>query len=104
MRAVTPKHARSLGGEPIRAVTSRAVALHDPAGSGAAKYGFSTTFETFPAAGARTYVVRQGDTLSSIAKGQLGRAGDWVKLYRWNRHLIHDPDLIYIGQELLIRE
>ncbi|MCG7212083.1 LysM peptidoglycan-binding domain-containing protein [Paenibacillus mucilaginosus] len=54
--------------------------------------------------GARTYTVKQGDTLSSIAEGQLGGARDWVKLYEWNRHLIHDPDLIYIGQELLIRE
>jgi nucleoid-associated protein YgaU len=48
------------------------------------------------------YVVAKGDTLSSIANGQYGRAHEWRRIYEANLDLIKDPDLIYPGQRLRI--
>jgi nucleoid-associated protein YgaU len=50
------------------------------------------------------YVVAKGDTLSSIANGQYGRAHEWRRIYEANLELIKDPDLIYPGQRLRIPE
>ena len=53
------------------------------------------------ATAARTYTVRQGDTLSGIA-AKLGIA-DWRRLYEANRALIGpDPNRIYPGQALAV--
>jgi hypothetical protein len=53
------------------------------------------------ATAARTYTVRQGDTLSSIA-AKLG-VSDWRRLYEANRALIGpDPGRIYPGQALVV--
>ena len=49
-----------------------------------------------------TYVVKQGDSLSKIAKERYGNANDWRKIYEANKDLIKDPDLIYPGQTLKI--
>jgi LysM repeat protein len=47
-----------------------------------------------------TYTVRPGDSLSAIATGQ--GIGSWEELYAMNRDRISDPNLIYVGQELLV--
>ena len=66
--------------------------------------GSSTTAppvqSTQAAGGARTYVVKQGDSLSKIAKRTYGEAGKWKQIYEANRDIIKDPDLIYPGQTL----
>jgi nucleoid-associated protein YgaU len=49
---------------------------------------------------ARSYTVRAGDCLSSIA-ARLGLDG-WHQLYAANRDVIETPDLIYPGQTLTI--
>jgi nucleoid-associated protein YgaU len=46
--------------------------------------------------------VKQGDTLSAIAKREYGDAGKWKQIYEANREQIDDPDLIHPGQELRI--
>ncbi|MFO0981171.1 MAG: LysM peptidoglycan-binding domain-containing protein [Planctomycetota bacterium] len=51
--------------------------------------------------GARTYVVRDGDTLTSIARAVLGRP-DWNTLYELNRSRIADPKALKPGQEILL--
>ncbi|MET0763441.1 MAG: transglycosylase family protein [Blastococcus sp.] len=51
--------------------------------------------------GAGTYTVRAGDTLSSIAAAQ-GVAGGWQALWERNRALIADPNVIFIGQQLVL--
>jgi nucleoid-associated protein YgaU len=48
------------------------------------------------------YTVRSGDTLSKIAKEQLGDAGKYPQLFEANRPMLSDPDKIYPGQVLRI--
>lgn len=54
------------------------------------------------AAAAKTYTVKSGDTLSAIAKAQLGSAGDYMKIFDANRDQLSDPDKIKPGQVLKI--
>ena len=55
-----------------------------------------------PAAERRTYVVKEGDSLSKIAKHLYGDGNQWLRIYEANRAIIKNPDLIYPGQELHI--
>jgi len=50
----------------------------------------------------RTYTVRPGDTLSSIAKRFYGSPADWTWLYHVNSSVVHDPNSIYAGEVLTI--
>ena len=52
----------------------------------------------------RTYVVKPGDSLSKIAKEQLGNAARWPEIFELNRDQIKDPNLIHVGQELHLPE
>ncbi len=49
-----------------------------------------------------TYKVVAGDTLSKIAKKELGAAKEWKQIYELNKDIIKNPDLIYIGQEFVL--
>ena len=53
-----------------------------------------------PAAGAKTYTVKSGDSLSRIAKEQLGNANDYMKIFELNRDQLSDPNEIKPGQIL----
>ncbi|MEO7275715.1 MAG: LysM peptidoglycan-binding domain-containing protein [Vicinamibacterales bacterium] len=58
-----------------------------------------------PAAAApagKTYTVKSGDTLSGIAKAELGNAGDYMKIFEANKDQLSDPDKIKPGQVLKI--
>lgn len=57
-----------------------------------------------PAAGQapRTVTVKAGDSLSKIAKNELGDANKWKAIYEANKDKIKDPDLIHPGQVLNI--
>ena len=48
----------------------------------------------------RTYTVRSGDTLSSIAQRFYGNSADWTWLYHVNSSVVHDPNTIYVGEVL----
>ena len=50
----------------------------------------------------KTYTVKAGDTLSAIAKEQLGSAGAYMKIFEANRDQLKDPDVIKPGQVLKI--
>jgi nucleoid-associated protein YgaU len=54
------------------------------------------------AAGAKTYTVKAGDTLSKIAKEQLGDANAYREIFDANRDQLSDPDNIKPGQVLKI--
>ncbi len=49
-----------------------------------------------------TYVVVKGDTLWGIASRLLGAGIKWSAIYEANSAIIADPNLIYVGQELII--
>ena len=53
-----------------------------------------------PAAAAKTYTVKAGDTLSAIAKEHLGSAGAYMKIFDLNKDQLTDPDKIKPGQVL----
>ena len=57
-----------------------------------------------PAAAAptKTYTVKAGDTLSAIAKEELGSASAYMKIFEANRDQLSDPDKIKPGQVLKI--
>ena len=48
--------------------------------------------------GEQTYTIEKGDTLSKIAKEQLGHASAWKQIFEANRDVIDDPDRIFPGQ------
>jgi hypothetical protein len=56
------------------------------------------------AAKARVYVVKSGDSLSKIAKENLGDANRWPEIFELNKDKIKDPNLIHLGQELKMPE
>ena len=49
-----------------------------------------------------TYVIVRGDTLSEIARKFLGDSFQWKLIYEANRDTIENPNLIYIGQSIVI--
>lgn len=56
-----------------------------------------------PAAPAeRTYTVKAGDTLSAIAKAELGSANAYMKIFEANRDVLSDPNKVSPGQVLKI--
>jgi nucleoid-associated protein YgaU len=56
--------------------------------------------ERAEAAKALVYVVKSGDSLSKIAKENLGDANRWPEIFELNKDKIKDPNLIHPGQEL----
>ena len=55
-----------------------------------------------PSTESRTITVKDGDSLSKIAKRELGDAKEWHAIFEANRDKISDPDLIHPGQVLTI--
>jgi LysM repeat protein len=53
-------------------------------------------------AGDRVITVRRGDTLSSIAKRELGTAARWTDIFHANRAQLGDPDQLAVGMRLLV--
>jgi nucleoid-associated protein YgaU len=58
--------------------------------------------EQADATGGRTYVVKEGDTLSTIAKRELGSTKLWTEIYELNRTRISDPARIKVGMKLTL--
>jgi nucleoid-associated protein YgaU len=52
----------------------------------------------------KTYTVVKGDSLSKIAKREYGDVREWRKIYEANKDVIDNPDLIEVGQNLIIPE
>jgi nucleoid-associated protein YgaU len=52
--------------------------------------------------GGRTYVVKDGDTLSSISKKELGSTKRWNEIYELNRTRLSDPAKIVVGMKLTL--
>jgi nucleoid-associated protein YgaU len=48
------------------------------------------------------YVVREGDTLDSIAEKVYGKSSAWPRIYTANKHLIDDPEQLPVGQKIIL--
>jgi resuscitation-promoting factor RpfC len=76
--------------------------------TGLAKAAIVATISLHPAAAHQAhqapdhYTVKQGDTLSSIARHEYGGAGAWPALWWVNRHKVHNPEMIRVGQRLTL--
>jgi nucleoid-associated protein YgaU len=51
---------------------------------------------------ATMYEVKEGDTLSKIAKSVYGDANDYQKIFEANKPMLKDPNKIYPGQQLRV--
>jgi nucleoid-associated protein YgaU len=54
--------------------------------------------------GAKAYTVKAGDTLSKIARDQLGNANAYMDIFNANKDQLSDPDKIKPGQVLKMPE
>ena len=75
------------------------------AGTGAAKTMIAVTVSLHPGAahhGSHHVTVRSGDTLSSISQREFGRATSWPALWWANRHSVHNPSMIQVGERLRV--
>ena len=50
----------------------------------------------------KSYVVKPGDTLRKIARDFYGDDSKWIDIYKANKAVIKDPNLLYPGLELKI--
>ena len=50
----------------------------------------------------REYSIKKGDSLSKIAKEQLGAGHRWKYLYELNKDRIKDPDKLKVGQKIIL--
>ena len=52
--------------------------------------------------GGQTYEVKSGDNLSKISKQFYGDANEYMRIFYANRDKLKDPDMIQVGQKLVI--
>lgn len=52
--------------------------------------------------GGQTYTVQPGDSLSKISRQFYGDANEYMRIFYANRDKLNDPDMIQVGQELVI--
>lgn len=52
--------------------------------------------------GGQTYEVKGGDNLSKISKQFYGDADEYMRIFYANRDKLKDPDMIQVGQKLVI--
>jgi len=64
--------------------------------------GTAPTVQTEEASGEIEYIVKPGDTLSSIAVRMYGDAARWRDIVKANRDVLGNSDLVKVGQRLRI--
>jgi nucleoid-associated protein YgaU len=65
--------------------------------------GYPGTVMATAGGGGRTYVVQEGDTLSSIARNELGKVSRWAEIYQLNREALgKDYDYLTPGMRLVL--
>jgi len=52
--------------------------------------------------GGQTYEVKSGDNLSKISKQFYGDPNEYMRIFYANRDKLNDPDMIQVGQNLMI--
>ena len=69
-----------------------------------AKVLMAVTISLHPAAhhAPASYTVHQGDTLSAIAAHNYGNSADWPAVWWVNRHQVSNPNMLLVGQRLVL--
>lgn len=62
--------------------------------------GVTTSIDSTAEKVGDTYTVQKGDSLSKIAKQELGDGNAWKKIFEANADVLDDPDKIFPGQIL----
>lgn len=62
----------------------------------------TTSKRVTPKPAVKTYTVKAGDTLSKIAKKVYGDSSKWKYIQNKNKDKIKNPNMIYVGQVLVI--
>jgi hypothetical protein len=73
--------------------------------AGLAKAAIVATISLHPAAAHQLpahYTIKSGDTLSIIARHEYGSSAAWPALWWVNRHKVHNPQMIRVGQRLTL--
>ncbi|WP_073916957.1 LysM peptidoglycan-binding domain-containing protein [Streptomyces sp. CB00455] len=101
-----PKPATAPGPAPTApkpAATAPHRVTHTPTPASAAHKAVPAAPKPAPTAKKRTYTVRSGDSLSAIARRELGNEARWRELYAMNKGIVGDnPDLILPGMILTL--
>jgi len=65
---------------------------------------FDDTYVSLPAIGGdvRTHTVRAGETLSVIARAELGDTDRWPELWEANKSRVPNPHLIHVGDKIIV--
>jgi len=87
--------------EPVAAAPMMATPISDaPIAMATPAPAVQTSLAPAASTGSRSYTVKKGDTLFSIAKNQMGSGRDWQKLVAANPGL--DPHKLKVGQTITI--
>lgn len=103
-----PLHERESAPETARAPASEPRALRDGLGAAAkpearpATDAATRSTAAADLAGAATYEVQPGDSLSGIAQKVYGSAARWNVLFEANRKLLKSPDWLQVGMKLSV--
>ena len=81
---------------------TKKVTVTKPDNSSKSTLKTETPRETSGKPTAKTYTVKSGDCLWTIAKKYYGNGAQYTKIYNANKDKISNPNLIYIGQVLTI--
>lgn len=69
---------------------------------GAAPADIKANIQVSDASVFHRHTVVSGDTLGELAKHYYDKAGDYMKIFEANRDILNDPDMIKVGQVLVI--
>ena len=81
---------------------TKKVTVTKPDNSSKSTLKTETPRETSGKPTAKTYIVKSGDCLWTIAKKYYGNGAQYTKIYNANKDKISNPNLIYVGQVLTI--
>ena len=70
----------------------------------ASAHPMARTSETSEPTGVRRHTVQRGDTLFSLARWYYGDSEKFGVIYQANRGVLHEPDPLPVGAELVIPE
>lgn len=106
---VSANHSTFRGGEPgdvyfdVSFRTWREMKVRKSAAAAGASSAASATVRSDTKPVPKVYTVQAGDTLSSIAKRELGSSSEWSAIYEKNKTTIgRDPNKIVPGQKLVM--